>query len=91
MARAPSSSYDAFADTLKLAIDEAANDNPLVFSNIEIAIDPNSKLITLQSTNPGIPFDISAYSTSDELDLTIIDTVKNSLGKNGVSGKAVNC
>ena len=86
-AQAPSSSYDAFADTLKLAIDEAANDNPLAFSNIEIAIDPNSKLITLQSTNPGIPFDISgAYSTSDELDLTILDTVKNSLGKNEVSG-----
>ena len=86
-AQATSSSYDAFADTLKLAIDEAANDNPLAFSNIEISIDPNSKLITLQSTNPGIPFDISgAYSTSDELDLTILDTVKNSLGKNEVSG-----
>ena len=86
-AQATSSSYDAFADTLKLAIDEAANDNPLAFSNIEISIDPNSKLITLQSTNPGIPFDISgAYSTSDELDLTILDTVKNALGKNEVSG-----
>ena len=28
-AQATSSSYDAFADTLKLAIDEAANDNPV--------------------------------------------------------------
>ena len=56
--------------SLKLAIDEAANDNPSKFSNIEVSIDPNSKLITLQSTNAGIPFDISgAYSTSDELDL----------------------
>ena len=86
-AQATSSSYDAFADTLKLAIDEAANDNPQAFSNIEISIDPNSKLITLQSTNPGIPFDVSgAYSTSDQLDLTIIDTVENALGKNEVSG-----
>ncbi len=49
---------------------------------IEISIDPNSKLITLQSTNAGIPFDISgAYSTSDELDLTIQNTIENSLGK----------
>ena len=55
-AQAASSSYDAFADTLKLAIDEAANDNPSAFSNVEISIDPNSKLITLQSTNAGIPF-----------------------------------
>ena len=56
-AQANSSSYDAFADILKLAIDEAANDNPSAFSNIEISIDPNSKLITLQSTNAGIPFE----------------------------------
>ena len=47
----------------------------------------NSKLITLESTNAGIPFNISgAYSTSDELDLTIQNTVENSLGKNEVSG-----
>ena len=86
-AQATSSSYDAFADTLKLAIDEAANDNPSAFSNVEISIDPNSKLITLQSTNAGIPFDISgAYSTSSELDLTIQNTIENSLGKNEVSG-----
>ena len=86
-AQAASSSYDAFADSLKLAIDEAANDNPSAFSNVEISIDPNSKLITLQSTNAGIPFNISgAYSTSDELDLTIQNTVENSLGKNEVSG-----
>ncbi|RZP22240.1 MAG: hypothetical protein EVA26_03705 [Burkholderiaceae bacterium] len=86
-AQAASSSYDAFADTLKLAIDEAANDNPSAFSNVEISIDPNSKLITLQSTNAGIPFNISgAYSTSDELDLTIQNTVENSLGRNEVSG-----
>ena len=63
-ATATSSSYDAFADILKLAIDEAANDNPSKFSNIEVSIDPNSKLITLQSTNAGIPFQLSgAYST----------------------------
>ena len=86
-ATAASSSYDAFADILKLAIDEAANDNPSAFSNVEISIDPNSKLISLQSTNAGIPFNISgAYSTSDELDLTIQNTVENSLGKNEVSG-----
>ena len=86
-AQAASSSYDAFADALKLAIDEAANDNPSAFSNLEISIDPNSKLITLQSSNAGIPFDISgAYSTSDELDLTIQNTVENFLGKNEVSG-----
>ena len=86
-AQATSSSYDAFADNLKLAIDEAANDNPSAFSNIEVSIDPNSKLITLQSTNAGIPFNISgAYSTSDELDLTIQNTIENSLGKNEVSG-----
>ena len=55
--------------------------------NIEISIDPNSKLITLQSTNAGIPFEISgAYSTSEELDLAILNTVENSLGKNEVSG-----
>ena len=41
----------------------------------------------MQSTNAGIPFNISgAYSTSDELDLTIQNTVENSLGKNEVSG-----
>ena len=86
-AQATNSSYDAFADTLKLAIDEAANDNPSAFSNIEVSIDPNSKLITLQSTNAGIPFDISgAYSTSSELDLAIQNTIENSLGKNEVSG-----
>ena len=34
-ATAASSSYDAFADILKLAIDEAANDNPSAFSNVK--------------------------------------------------------
>ena len=69
---APSSSYDAFADSLKLAIDEAANDNPLAFANIDIEIDANTKLISLVSTNPGTPFEVSgAYSSSAEINLTI--------------------
>ena len=86
-AQASSTSYEAFSDSLKLAIDEAANDNPSAFANISVNIDPNSKLITLKSTNPGIPFDISgAYSTTEQLNLTILSTVENSLGKNEVSG-----
>ena len=83
---APSSSYDAFADSLKLAIDEAANDNPLAFANIDIEIDENTKLISLVSRNPGTPFEVSgAYSSSAEINLTIEETTKNSSGNNEVT------
>ena len=46
------------------------------FQILKFPLTPDNKLITLQSTNPGIPFDVSgAYSTSDELDLTILDAL----------------
>ncbi len=86
-ATAVSTSFDAFADTLKIAIDAAANDNPTAFANTQISIDPNSKLISVTSTNPGIPFEISgAYSSSLQLALDINTTTENSLGNNQVSG-----
>ena len=57
------------------------------FSNIEISIDAETKLISLSSTNPGIPFEISgAYSSTEQLSLNINNVVENSLGRNEVSG-----
>ena len=86
-AAATSTSFTAFADTLKIAIDEAANDNPLAFANMEITIDALTKEIKLASTNPGIPFEVSgAYSSTSELSLGIVDTVSNSTGSNEVTG-----
>ncbi|OUV02948.1 MAG: hypothetical protein CBC42_05435 [Betaproteobacteria bacterium TMED82] len=86
-AQATSSSFTGFSDTLKLAIDEAANDNPSAFANTSVSIDPLSKLITIISTNPGIPFEISgAYSSSNQLSLDIVTTTENSLGNNEVTG-----
>ena len=86
-AAATSTSFTAFADTLKIAIDEAANDNPLAFANMEITIDALTKEIKLASTNSGIPFEVSgAYSSTSELSLGIVDTVSNSTGSNEVTG-----
>lgn len=86
-ATATSSSFTVFADTLKIAIDEAANDNPLAFANMEISIDALTKEITLASTNSGIPFQVSgAYSSTSELNLAIVDAVPNGTGSNEVTG-----
>ncbi|OUT97693.1 MAG: hypothetical protein CBC01_05545 [Betaproteobacteria bacterium TMED41] len=86
-ATATSTSFPLFADTLKIAIDEAANDNPLAFANTEVSIDPLTKEITIISTNPGIPFEVSgAYSSTSELNLAIVDTISNGIGSNDVTG-----